>query len=178
MFSKIIFVALVVAFSALLASAADYDATVIIESGASNVLGVYFPGEKQDDHFVYNETLPEHLLGVMQPNTYMREGIKTGTGIVIRSSDMQTRIRVDFGKNPDKKDAKSRPFTLSFYNLAFGDRTRDAPVELQHGSTGYIWIEGGHVVTHSTDMHHIFTLRDGDKNQVFSVALQEYEAEL
>jgi hypothetical protein len=174
MFSKILIVTLIVAFCAMVAA---YDATVVIQSGEDHRVGVYFPGEKNLDHEIYSETTPEHLLAVMNSATHIRENVNLGTGFVLRSSDLRTRVRVVIKANPDKKD-KKRPFALSFYNLAYGDRGRAVPVELQHSKSGFIWIDGGHVVTHVTDFHHVFTIRDGEKNMVFSIAVQEVEKDL
>jgi hypothetical protein len=61
------------------------------------------------------------------------------TGLVFRSTDLKTRVRVDIRPSYDEV----RPYQLSFYNLAAGDRHGSAPVELQHGDSGYIWIEEG-----------------------------------
>ena len=107
----------------------------------------------------------------------IREGVKFNTGLVIRSADFLTRVRVDFAENADKTD-NDRPYSIAFYNLAVGDRGGDKPIELQHGDSGYIWIDGGESVTHATDAYHTFTIRNADKDTFFSVTIENLNDEL
>jgi hypothetical protein len=43
---------------------------------------------------------------------------------------------------------------------------------------GYIWIEGGHHITHITDERHTFDIRDLQNKFVFSITLRDPEEEL
>ena len=97
----------------------------------------------------------------------MVEGIVFNTILVLRSADFKTRVAVHF--TTDSGD--SLPYRLSFYNLANGDREGDEPVELKHSTTGYIWIDGGHVVSHYTDELHEFTINTSEKEELFTVKL-------
>jgi hypothetical protein len=54
--------------------------------------------------------------------------------LVFRSADLRTRVRVEFSQSDDK----TRPYTIAFYNLAYGDRNGDVPIELKHSNSGFV----------------------------------------
>lgn len=95
----------------------------------------------------------------------------TTQAFVFRSSDMMTRIRVDIKYGTGDP---SRPYTLKFHNLALHDRGGSKPVELKHGSSGYIWIDGGKDALQFTDVGPKFTIFDYTKKSVFSVTLLDH----
>lgn len=78
-------------------------------------------------------------------------------------------MMIKFEHAPNEKVNK---YKLSFYNLAYGDRGGEKPVELKHSNSGYIWIEGGHHVTHWTSENHPFTFYDVNKKIVYSVKVR------
>ena len=171
MFSKLFL------FAILLVSVVA-DLYVRLDAGANEtMIGVYFPGDKDPEHDVFNNTIIEHYIRGFPGNTTIRESVNFKTGLVLRSADMLTRMRIDFGKNPNATDTH-RPFAISFYNLAYGDRGGDKPIELQHGASGYVWIDGGSAVKHATAPDHKFTVRNSQKSIFFSVTLEEKKDEL
>lgn len=154
-------------------------------------------GDKDPEHDVFKESVMEHLMEVITniiliysilllfyhfqivpAGGSIREAVKFDTGLVIRSQDFNTRVRVDFTANNATDAEAVHPYSISFYNLAIGDRGGDKPVELQHSGSGYIWIDGGHVITHVTDRDHPFTIRNTNKDVVFTVTLFEENDEL
>jgi hypothetical protein len=102
------------------------------------------------------------------------EATLPSTSYVVRASDMRSRVKITFNRNPDPT-ALTRPFQLTFTNLAFGDRDGDHPLELQHGSSGFVWLEGGHYVTHATGPGHRFVFRDASRQELFTVVVFELE---
>jgi hypothetical protein len=105
----------------------------------------------------------------VEKNQSAYEGVNFDTSLVLKSADFKTRVLVEFLSSPDEP---GNPYRMSFYNLALGDRTGDDPVELKHSNSGYIWIEGGHMVSHFTSENHPFTIFDVKKHPVFTVTLQ------
>lgn len=85
---------------------------------------------------------------------------------------MTTRVLVDFHQSPPD-NIDTYPYQVTFYNLAIGDRNGDKPIELKHGESGYLWIEGGHHASHLTGPIHKFTIRDHNREDVFSISLAE-----
>lgn len=105
---------------------------------------------------------------MVKPTELAYEGVLYETSLLFRSQDFHTRVLVKFHAAPEEPD---NPYRMSFFNLAFGDRGGDKSVELKHSTSGFIWIEGGHVVSHYTGENHIFTIRNGALKDVFSVKL-------
>lgn len=103
------------------------------------------------------------------------EAILPSSSFVLRSSDMRSRAKITVERNLDQSSAKSHPFKLTFTNLAYNDRSGDLPLELQHGSSGYVWLDGGHYVTHATGSGHRFILRDVNKQEFFTVVVFEMD---
>jgi hypothetical protein len=153
-------------------------------------------GANVDEHDHFQENLPEHLIRVntcglallyavvimivwswqtLDPGERMVEATVPATSYVIRSSDMRSRLMITFERNQDAETSAKRPFLLTFANLAYGDRGGDQPLELQHGKSGYIWLEGGHYVAHSTGPGHRFVFRDVNKEEMLTVVLFEME---
>lgn len=112
---------------------------------------------------------------ILQPMEVNTELVKFNTSLLFRSSDLVTRVLVTFGAS---QNDPLRPYTLGFHNLASGDRGGDKPVELKHGGSGWIWIDGGSSQTHTTDAGHRFTIFDTQKAIVFSVTLLPHNDEL
>jgi hypothetical protein len=73
---------------------------------------------------------------------------------------------------------KDRPYIVTFYNLALGDRGGSKAVELKHSTSGYIWIEPGERVAHLTDFQHPFTIRNFNKSDIVTVTLLPMHDEL
>lgn len=101
--------------------------------------------------------------------------MKYNTQLLFRGADLSTRVLVNFTSSDEDPE---RPYVIGFYNLALGDRPGDKPIELKHSDSGFIWIDGGHLVAHTTAAFHTFTIRNTDKEDVFSVTLQEDNEEL
>ena len=130
---------LLCAFSVVSAS---YDLIAEISSFNQSV-GIYFPGEAIAEHEIYSYTLPEHFLQVVEPKSYGVEAVNYKTSLLIRSSDLKIRVLLDFVASPEE-EAKTTGnlYQLTFWNLAWGDREGDAPIELQHSETDFAWIDG------------------------------------
>lgn len=109
------------------------------------------------------------------PREIAAENVNFNTGLVFRSDDMITRIRVDVRASTD--DPKF-PYQITFHNLHVGDRGGNKPIELQHGNSGYIWIDGGHSVSHLTAHGHVFNIRDVQKSLIASINLWDLKPEL
>jgi hypothetical protein len=95
---------------------------------------------------------------------------------VVRSADFKTRVRVTLGKAPE--DGSGNPYQIEIWNLASGDRGGDEPIELNHSGSGYIWIDGGMMVAHYTDVLHPFVIRNANKEPVFTITLNPAVNEL
>ena len=113
------------------------------------------------------------IVQMVAPDGRMVEGTTLGSSFIFRAADMRSRVRVHIDRNldPDPVGSTKRPYQLTFYNLAYGDRDGDYPVELQHGQSGYLWLEGSHYVAHNTMAGHKFTIRDANHQDLFSVLL-------
>lgn len=114
---------------------------------------------------------------VIAPGTNAREAIRFDTGLVLRSSDFKTRVRVEISKAPEE-EANGNSYSISIFNLAAGDRGGDQPIELQHSTSGFIWIDGGMAVSHFTDVMHPFVIRNVDKTVVMTITLNPTEKDL
>jgi hypothetical protein len=106
----------------------------------------------------------------------MYERIKVGSALVLESADFRNRMVIEVTKNADSAD-KDRPFNIRFYNVGL-NRDDFAPLELEHGTSGYVWIEPGQYITHNTAIRVPFTLRDNNKNPLVSAELFTFEPEL
>lgn len=115
---------------------------------------------------------------MLKPGTNQREAVTLGSSIILRSADLKTRVRVEVNAALDEISSGGNPYILSIFNMAFADRPESSPVELQHSNSGYIWIEGGHVVSHNTDVNHPFVVRDTQKQDVFTITLNFLDNEL
>ena len=100
-----------------------------------------------------------------------------GSSLIIRSADLQTRIRIEIHAAADEISSGGNPYVISMFNMAYADRPELNPVELQHSNSGYIWIEGGHVVSHNTDVNHPFIIRNTKKQVVFTATLNFLDKE-
>lgn len=106
---------------------------------------------------------------IVEPNNTVYEGAIFNTSLTIKSSDFKTRVRVDF--TDESAEKPEQPFGLSFHNLVLNDRHSNEPVELKHSTSGYVWIDPGHVVAHYTAENHPFTIYDSDKKEIFTVVV-------
>jgi hypothetical protein len=106
-------------------------------------LGLYFPGEIVSEHEIYSYILPEHFLQVVEPNSFGLEAIHFDTSLLIRSSNLQYRVLLQFRAAPaEETETTGNLYHLTFHNLAWGDRNGDSPLELQYSETENVWIEG------------------------------------
>lgn len=147
--------------------------------GASNVIlevrndgydnfGVFFVGDKQWDE---PGVQLERLVAFVPQGQTIYQSTHFQHGFVVRTSNMEIRMKVviDEGENEDY------PFKISFFNLSHDD---NAAIELKHGESGYIWIDGGNFITHMTGTHHQFTINAFDKSPVVTFSLQHPSDEL
>lgn len=84
----------------------------------------------------------ERLLQILSFNEQMIEKVnQESSSFIIRSSDLVNRLLVTVAAT--EQEDMERPYSISIVNLAYGDREfGNKPVELQHGQSGYIWIDG------------------------------------
>lgn len=111
----------------------------------------------------------ELLVTVLSPGRTQSEQVFSGSSFVIRSADLTSRVRVTFSKNSAKD--RERPYSISLVNMAVEDRNGPFPLEIQHSTGGYVWVDPAEVVEHITGPNHIFTVRDKAKKPVFSVSI-------
>ena len=114
---------------------------------------------------------------MIEAGSNARENVRFGTGLVLRSSDFKTRVRVEIEK-ASKDEANGNNFAISIFNLAAGDRGGDQPLEVQHSNTGYVWVDGGMAIAHFTDVYHPYVIRNAEKEVVFTITLHPTEKEL
>ena len=116
-----------------------------------------------------------YFLQLIKPGETRVESVKYNTSLTIRSSDLVTRLRLDFGAN---KNNTLYPYVISFKNMHVDDRGGNKPLELQHGGSEYIWIDGGNVITHLTGPIHEFHVKDATKEPLVTVSLWDEKDEL
>ena len=114
---------------------------------------------------------------VIAAGTNAREAVRFDTGLNLRSSDFKTRVRVEISR-ASQDEANGNGYSISIFNLAAGDRGGDQPLELQHSTSGYIWIDGGMAVSHFTDVMHPFVIRNVDKTVIMTITLNPLEKDL
>ena len=96
---------------------------------------------------------------------------------ILRTRDMQYRVKVSVFKNVDAGDGEfsGHPFRIEFKNLRVEDP--EQTVELKHSTSGFHWIEPGSEVAHQTDGLHTFELKQmgptKDNPTIVSVMLAE-----
>merc|ERR1711933_10535 len=147
-----------------------HDLNIIFKTKKLSV-GVYFVGNAT----LHDEGLErpdyEILKSVIYQNNEWGSTSRFDHAFVVRGSDFKFRVKVVVSENKDKKTEGNKvthPYELTIKNIAF----RGDAVELKHGKSGYIWIDGGKQVTHATDPYHLFTLRDGDKDELLTIILK------
>jgi hypothetical protein len=106
----------------------------------------------------------------------MYERVRIGTSLMLESSDFRNRVVIEVTKNPDAADME-RPYNIRFYNIGL-NRNDFSPIELEHGTSGYVWIEPGQYVTHNSAVRVPFTLRDNNHNPILTTEIFAYEPEL
>lgn len=140
---------------------------------ADQNVGVFFTGnETVARSGLVNEQDPdfETLTEVLQPHATSTHTIHHHHGFMLRTADMQHRFKVAIFPN-DEGDSELADFP---HKLVVKNVMLDEPVkqiELKHGSSGYVWIEPGHEVTHKTGHGHAFEIRDKQNAPLVSVTL-------
>ena len=136
---------------------------VAAAQGAPSDMGVIWEG---DEHAGENF---EKLAAFLKPGSSTVQSTFHEHSFSLRSSDMKFRVRVTI-HDTLRNDPHSRSFRITFHNLNHDGKPGSA-VELKHGNSGYIWIESGNEVTHATNPHHHFTLRDSNKADIVDIML-------
>ena len=130
----------------------------------SSDLHVYWEGN-YDSHPNF-----EKLIAKIKPGETVQQNTMTGHSFTIRSSDGNFRVLI---KIYDNIEEDARQFRVDFLNLNH-DGAGISPIELQHGTSKkrqYYWIDSGRRVTHSTDPHHLFTVRNLEKQKILDMVL-------
>jgi len=159
----------------VLSTANEILVTFGVPSSAKNQVGLYWTGSANTPRistikpWFGNSDSVEMLVTVMGVGSTQSEQIFSGAAFVLRSADLTSRMRVTISRN--KANDKDRPYTISLVNLSVEDRSGPYPLELQHSTAGYVWIDPTDVVEHITGPNHIFTVRDKHKQPVFSVTI-------
>jgi hypothetical protein len=112
-----------------------------IKSGTKSC-AIYHSQVISDDMPWFRDNSNERLLQILSFNEQMIEKVnQQSSSFVVRSSDLVNRLLVTVSAT-EQGDVE-RPYFISIVNLAFGDREfGNKPVELQHGDSGFIWIDG------------------------------------
>jgi len=83
--------------------------------------------------------------------------------------------------NPEEADESSAaehlPYTIKIVNLSMDDRMGPYPLELKHGSAGYVWIDPTEYIEHYTGVNHEFEIRDREHNPVFNIKIQGHSSD-
>ena len=106
----------------------------------------------------------ETLVALLAPSTTTVQNTFFHQSFVLRSSDMSFRFRVTVDDSQGN-DPEGRPFRITFHNLNHDKKNNNLgnALELQHGKSGFVWMEGGKEQRHHTFGHKQFTIRDGQK---------------
>lgn len=123
-----------------------------------------------------DDSLTHCVLQVLENSASMYEKIRVGSTLMVETSDFRNRLVIEVTSNTDNED-QERPFNIRFYNIGL-NRNDFAPLELEHGTSGYVWVEPGQYVTHNTAVRVPFTLRDSNHVPVITTELFTYEPEL
>merc|ERR1712028_303960 len=111
----------------------------------------------------------EKLAAILKPGSATIQSTFHEHSFTLRSSDFKFRVRLTI-RDRVAKDPDALAFRLTMHNLNH-DGNPGSAVELQHGNSGFIWIESGNEVTHTTDAHHHFILRDANKAEIADIVL-------
>merc|ERR1712195_88277 len=111
----------------------------------------------------------EKLAAILKPGSATIQSTFHEHSFTLRSSDFKFRVRLTI-RDRVAKDPDTLAFRLTMHNLNH-DGNPGSAVELQHGNSGFIWIESGNEVTHTTDAHHHFILRDANKAEIADIVL-------
>eukprot|EP00927_Polykrikos_kofoidii_P042316 TRINITY_DN361_c0_g3_i1.p1 TRINITY_DN361_c0_g3~~TRINITY_DN361_c0_g3_i1.p1 ORF type:complete len:197 (-),score=30.83 TRINITY_DN361_c0_g3_i1:78-593(-) len=143
---------------------------VVVFKAVDQKLGVYFAGRQDVADAGMTDQQPasyEVFLGTVSPHEELATHFNEFDAFDIRAADMRTRAKVITYTNSDSETKFSHPLKLSVRNIM----SEGGKVELNHGGNGFIWIEPGHQVTHSTSAGAVFELRDGTKAPFASIRL-------
>jgi hypothetical protein len=130
--------------------------TLTILNQGYDDFGVFFIGEP-DENF-------ERKVGIVEMNQQLNQNTNLDHGFTIRTTDMEVRLGVRIHEG----EGAEFPYKICINNLSHDDQ---ASVELQHSSSGFVWIDGGQSVCHLTDIRHEFTIRTYKKNEVVSFSV-------
>ena len=128
----------------------------LLKNEGFDPFGVFFTGNP-DQKF-------ERLVDFVEKNQEAVHSIHLGHGFAVRTSNMQVRI----GMTVFDGEEEDFPYRFCFENLSHDD---NAALELQHGTSGYVWINGGQELCHMTGTHHGFTFRTTEQETVATFSL-------
>jgi len=113
----------------------------------------------------------EALAGVIPANGDLDQKMFLHHAFVVRSDDFKFRAKVAVFPNEDLEDKRGQkwPYILYFKNLM--NENPPKPMEIKHGSSGYLWVPPTQHIAHRTDTHHTFEVRDQEREAVFKVTL-------
>jgi len=166
---------LLVLLALALAAGKDILVTFGVPSNSKHSVGLYWTGNPDSPRistikpWFGNSDAVEMLVQLIEPGLTQSEQAFAGSSFVVRSADLTTRVRVTISHN--KSADRDRPYTIAIVNLSVEDRLGPFPIELQHSTAGFVWIDPSDVVEHVTGPNHIFTVRDKKKQPVFSVTI-------
>lgn len=143
------------------------DGTLLFTNTGHSTLGVYWNGNIDiGKELTGRDYLYEKLVDVLKPDYWNTHTAYFGHSFIVRSADMKTRVKIVFEKGTD------RNYKLSVLNLSADDN--EHAVELKHGKSGFLWIEGTHVVSQDTDEYHTFEIRDAKREPLVSFSVRPY----
>mmetsp|Transcript_19916 Transcript_19916/g.60215 ORF Transcript_19916/g.60215 Transcript_19916/m.60215 type:complete len:184 (-) Transcript_19916:129-680(-) len=145
---------------------------LILKNTGTEDLALYYLGavsrrDTADTNFNGNEG----LANVMKPGETAARYVRFDDTFVVRSRDLQWRSRVAVYEHAG---SKVHPYALTFHNLM--DDVPPQPVELKHANAGYVWIDPGKNVTHSTGSGHVFYVRDKGSKDRYAVSLHKLDS--
>merc|ERR1712195_289362 len=118
----------------------------------------------------------EKLAAILKPGSATIQSTFHEHSFTLRSSDFKFRVRLTI-RDRVAKDPDALAFRLTMHNLNH-DGNPGSAVELQHGNSGFIWIESGNEVTHTTDAHHHFILRDANKAEIADICSCHHQSKI
>jgi hypothetical protein len=108
-----------------------------VDSDSQHTSGIYWVGHEDiktkvsDDRPWFGNHDLENLLSVIPPGAESYENVIPGSEFTVRSSDLYTRIRLQFDMNHDSND-NDRPYSIRIVNLATDDRMGPSPIEVSY----------------------------------------------
>eukprot|EP00931_Biecheleriopsis_adriatica_P120970 TRINITY_DN96058_c0_g1_i1.p1 TRINITY_DN96058_c0_g1~~TRINITY_DN96058_c0_g1_i1.p1 ORF type:complete len:161 (+),score=36.81 TRINITY_DN96058_c0_g1_i1:76-558(+) len=146
-------------FGVLALMAATMAESVVVHFKAGDEkLAVFFAGGNDG----------ESLVGVVEPHKSLYQTTEPDHTFILRTVDMKFRAKVSVNKNFGEA-AGAQPWILTFRNQMLEEP--HAPIELKHSTSGFQWIDPTEVVSHTTDLRHVFEMRDKNKKMMAAVNL-------